>query len=134
MVAGSEKKLQKNKPRTNHVKLDTFRCGGVVGLQSQENGRLTRYQLEATRRVIVKHTNRKVRISLLITPNKSVTWKPIGIRMGKGKGAIKDTIYDIKPGELILEITGVENLDLPYILKKAGAKLPVKTFVVQRFF
>lgn len=133
MVVTTEK-LQKNKPTRNSVRLDFFRCGGVTGLQSLEHGRITKYQLEAMRRVIVKHTNKKVKIILLIKPNKSVTWKPIGIRMGKGKGAIKDTIYDVKPGELVVEIASVLTNDLSIVLEKAAQKLPVKTAVIGRFF
>jgi len=126
--------MQKLKLKTLSVRVDNFKCGGSLVIRSKENGRVTNAQLEAVRRVIVKKTNKKVKIIISIVPQKTVTQKPIGIRMGKGKGAILNTVYDVKKGNFLFEIIGSVTTELKYVLKKASLKLPIQTTVITRVY
>ena len=126
--------MQKLKLKTLSVRVDNFICGGSLVIRSKENGRITNAQLEAVRRVIVKKTNKKVKVVISIVPKKTVTKKPIGIRMGKGKGAIVNTVFDVKKGNFLFEIIGSVTTELKNILKKASLKLPVQTTLTTRVY
>lgn len=62
---------------------------GSYGLKASSSGFMTAKQLEATRRVIARTTNRIGRIIIRIYFRHSITKKPLLTRMGKGSGPIK---------------------------------------------
>lgn len=103
---------------------------GIAGLKAIENGRLTPKQLEATRRVISRKMLRTGKIIFRVSPNIAVTKKPKEVRMGKGKGAIKLWVTNIKAGCIIVEIVNTTNEQAKEILTSAATKLPVQTLLV----
>jgi large subunit ribosomal protein L16 len=60
------------------------------------------------------------------------TGKPAEVGMGKGKGDPQGYQVQVKPGRMLFEIDGVTDAVAREALRKASAKLPVKTKVVAR--
>ena len=67
-----------------------------------------------------------------IFPEKPVTHKPMGVRMGKGKGALEYWVAVVKPGRVLFEISGVPEDVAKEALRLATHKLPCKCKVVSR--
>jgi len=59
---------------------------GRFALKSIQAGKLTFKQIEAGRKSIRRNVNKKGNLTIRIFTGKSVTRKPIAVRMGKGKG------------------------------------------------
>ena len=62
---------------------------GEFGLQAQEIGLITSNQIEAARVAMTRYIKRGGKVWIKIFPDKPVTSKPIGTRMGKGKGNVE---------------------------------------------
>ncbi len=105
---------------------------GDVGLQALEPGWITSRQIEAVRRVVVRHNKRRGKYWIRIFPDKPVTAKPAETRMGKGKGSVDHYVAVTKPGRIIFEVAGVPIEDAREALRLAGYKLSIKTQVVSR--
>ncbi len=60
---------------------------GEYGLQAVEASWITNRQIEAARIAMTRYMKRGGKVWIKIFPHKSYTSKPIGVRMGKGKGA-----------------------------------------------
>ena len=105
---------------------------GDYGLKSLGRGWLTARQLEAARRAITHYTKRAGRVWIKVFPDKPVTKKPAGAKMGKGKGDPDHFVTVIKPGRIIFELTGVSQEIAAEAMRRAGAKLPFKTKFVQK--
>ena len=73
------------------------------GIRTLEAGWLTIEQIEAIRRSLKRNLKSKDRIWLRLKPNKILTGKSIGLRMGKGKGLAKHTIFQTKAGRVLFE-------------------------------
>ena len=80
---------------------------GEYGLQSLEAGQITSNQIEAARVAMTRYIKRGGKVWIKIFPDKPVTRKPIGTRMGKGKGAVEFWVANVKPGRVMFEIAGV---------------------------
>ena len=97
---------------------------GEFGLRSFGRGWLTGAQIEAARKAITHYTKRGGKIWVRVFPDKPVSGKSAGVRMGGGKGENKEFVAVIKPGRIIFELTGVPLKDAQKALKLAAAKLP----------
>ena len=73
-----------------------------------------------------------VKVWIKIFPDKPITSKPIGTRMGKGKGAPEYWVAVVKPGRVMFEIAGVPEETAKEALRLAMNKLPNKTKFVAR--
>ena len=67
-----------------------------------------------------------------IFPDKPVSKKPLGSRMGSGKGAPEYWVAVVKPGRVMFEIAGVSEEVAREALRLASHKLPIKTKFVKR--
>jgi len=103
---------------------------GEFGLKAQGRGWLTATQLEAGRKALVHYLKRGGKVWIRVFPDKPVTHKSAGVRMGGGKGDISGYVAVIKPGRIIFEITGVEESVARKALEKAAYKLPFETKIV----
>lgn len=103
---------------------------GDVGLKALEPCALSSRQIEAARKAIVGRTKRGGKLWIRIFPDKPVTKKPPETRMGGGKGPVDHYAAIIKPGRIIFELAGVEEKIALEALRRAAAKLPIKTKVV----
>ena len=105
---------------------------GEIGLQATGRGRMTARQIEAARRAMTRHIKRQGKIWIRIFPDKPITKKPLEVRMGKGKGSVEYWVAQIKPGQMLFEMQGVEETVAKEAFELAAAKLPVKTAIIKR--
>jgi len=105
---------------------------GQYGLKSEGRGWLTDRQIEAARKAISHYTKRVGKVWIRVFPDKPITKKPSGVRMGGGKGDIEGYVVTITPGRIIFELAGVMENVANQALKRAAAKLPFKTKFVKR--
>lgn len=105
---------------------------GDYGLKALERGWITSRQIEAARVAMTRYTKRGGRIWIRIFPDKPITSKPSEAAMGSGKGDVAEYVAVVRPGRVLYEIGGVEE-ELAYeAIKRAAAKLPIKTKIVKR--
>ena len=105
---------------------------GEFGLQAQEPAWITSNQIEAARIAMTRYTKRGGKVWIKIFPDKPVTEKPAGTRMGSGKGAPEYWVAVVKPGRVLFEIAGVSEEVAREALRLASHKLPCKTKFVAR--
>ena len=105
---------------------------GDFGLKATGRGRLTARQIEAARRAMTRHVKRGGRIWIRIFPDKPITEKAIGVRMGGGKGSPEYFVIEIRPGKVLYEMDGVPEALARQALSLAAAKLPIPTVFVTR--
>jgi large subunit ribosomal protein L16 len=105
---------------------------GQYGLKALEPDRLTARQIEAARRAMTNHMKRAGRVWVNIFPDVPISKKPTEVRMGKGKGMPEYWAARVKPGRILFEIDGVDEVTAREALRLAAAKLPVLTRFVAR--
>ena len=105
---------------------------GEFGLQSLELGLITSNQIEVARVAMTRYIKRGGKVWIKIFPDKPITTKPIGTRMGKGKGAVEYWVAPVKPGRVMFEIAGVTEEVAREALRLAANKLSVKCKFVKR--
>lgn len=102
---------------------------GKFALIAQESVHLTAHQIEATRQVINRYLKRKGKIWIKSFPDFPVTAKPTEVRMGKGKGAVKEWVCRVRKGKILFEVDGVADQRILEAFQAARKKLPLKTFI-----
>ena len=105
---------------------------GEYGLQTLEAGQITSNQIEAARIAMTRYIKRGGKVWIKIFPDRPITRKPIGTRMGKGKGAVEFWVANVKPGRVMFEIAGVEEATAKEALRLAANKLSVKCKFVKK--
>jgi large subunit ribosomal protein L16 len=105
---------------------------GEFGLKALERGWMTNTQIEACRVVINREMKRKGKLWIRIFPDKSVSRKPIEVRMGGGKGNPELWVAVILPGKILFEIGGVSDSVARECLRLADTKLGIRTQLVTR--
>ncbi|MCX4285948.1 MAG: 50S ribosomal protein L16, partial [Clostridia bacterium] len=79
---------------------------GEYGLQAAQCGWIKSNQIEAARVAMTRFIKRGGKVWVNIFPDKPVSQKPIGIRMGSGKGAPEYWVAVVKPGRVMFEMSG----------------------------
>lgn len=125
------RKMQKGQ-RKGLSKAANFVDFGEFGMQALERGRVTNHQIEACRVAINRYFNRRGKVWIRIFPDKSVSKKPAETRMGKGKGAPDHWVAVVRPGRVMFEVAGVPKDFAQNALRRAAAKLGIKTRFVER--
>ena len=125
------RKQQKGRNRGKAFKGNSL-AFGIYGLKAIELGRINSRQIEAGRVALSRTMKRTGKIWIRVFPDKPLTAKPVGVRMGKGKGSVEEWVMNIKPGRIIFEITGVNGEIAVRALTLAAAKLPFKTKIVSQ--
>lgn len=105
---------------------------GDYGLKAIDPNRITARQIEASRRAIVRYLRKSGRLWIRMFPNVAVSQKPAEVRMGKGKGNPEFWVARVKPGRILFEVDGIDEVTAMEALKKASAKLPIRTRFVKR--
>ena len=100
---------------------------GEYGIQAVTAGLITGNQIEAARIAMTRYIKRGGKVWIKIFPDKPITSKPIGTRMGKGKGAPEYWVAVVKPGRVMFEIAGIPEETAREALRLAMNKLPIKT-------
>lgn len=105
---------------------------GEYGLKSLGRSWLTSRQIEAARKVIVHYTKRTGKLWIRVFPHKSYTQKASGAGMGAGKGDVAGYVAVVRPGTMIFELGGIKEEIAQLALKRASAKLPIKTKFIKK--
>ena len=109
-----------------------FLAYGEFGLQATEPCWVTSQQIEAARIALTRYTKRGGQVWIKIFPDKPVSKKALGVRMGSGKGAPEYWVAVVKPGRVMFEIAGVPEEVAREALRLAAHKLPVKCKIVKK--
>ena len=99
---------------------------GDFGLQALEPAWITSNQIEAARIAMTRYIKRGGQVWIKIFPDKPVSKKPLGTRMGSGKGAPEYWVAVVKPGRVMFEISGVSEETAREAMRLAMHKLPIK--------
>ena len=105
---------------------------GEWGLMATEPCWITANQIEAARVAMTRYTKRGGQVWIKIFPDKPVSKKALGVRMGSGKGAPEYWVAVVKPGRIMFEIAGVPEEVAREALRLASHKLPIKTKIVSK--
>ena len=105
---------------------------GEYGIVALEPAWIKSNQIEAARIAMTRYIKRGGQVWIKIFPDKPATRKPLGTRMGKGKGAPEYWVAVVKPGRVMFEIAGVSEETAREALRLASHKLPVKCKFVKK--
>ena len=125
------RKMQKGRNRGKATRGNVVN-EGEYGLQATTAGWIKGNQIEAARVAMTRYIKRGGKVWIKIFPDKPITAKPIGTRMGKGKGAPEYWVAAVKPGRVMFEIGGISEDIAKEALRLAMNKLPNKTKIVAR--
>ena len=105
---------------------------GEYGIAACEPGWITSNQIEAARVAMTRSTKRGGKVWIKICPDKPVSAKALGTRMGSGKGAPDHWVAVVKAQKVMFEIGGVDEAIAREALRLAQHKLPIKTKIIKR--
>ncbi|MEC9355546.1 MAG: 50S ribosomal protein L16 [Gemmatimonadota bacterium] len=105
---------------------------GEYGLQALEPTWISNRQIESARVAMTRHIKRGGKVWIRIFPDKPITQKPAETRMGKGKGHPEGWVAVVKPGRIMFELEGVDEVTAQRAMELAAAKLPIKCRFVAR--
>jgi large subunit ribosomal protein L16 len=100
---------------------------GEFALQALEPCWITSRQIESGRRVLTRYVRRTGKLWIRIFPDKPVTMRPAGTRMGSGKGAPEYWVAVVHPGKILYEMKGIPESMARQALRIAAYKMPLKT-------
>ncbi len=105
---------------------------GSFGLKSLDSKWVSSAQLEAGRRAISRIIKGKGEIWTRIFPDKPITTKGVEFPMGGGKGDVDHYVFPVEQGRIIFEVDGIPEETAREALKRASAKLAVRTKFIKR--
>ena len=125
------RKQQKGRNRGKATR-GNYVSDGEYGIQALEAGLITTNQIEAARVAMNRFIKRGGKIWIKVFPDKPITQKPIGVRMGSGKGNVEYWVAVVKPDRVLFEMSGVNEAIAREALRLASHKLPCKTKIIVR--
>ncbi len=105
---------------------------GEFGLQAMEPSWITGNQIEAARVAMTRYTKRGGQVWIKIFPDKPISKKALGVRMGSGKGAPEQWVAVVKAEKVMFEIGGVSEEVAREALRLAMHKLPIKCRIIKK--
>lgn len=105
---------------------------GSYGLKAEEAKWVSARQIEASRRAIIRYLRKGGKMWVRIFPDKPITKKGAEVPMGGGKGGVDHYAAVVRPGRVLFEIDGLQEDMAREALRKAAAKLPIKTKFIKR--
>ena len=105
---------------------------GEYGLMALERCWLDNKVIEACRVAISRHMKRRGKMWIRIFPDKPISTKPAEVRMGGGKGNPEYFVAEIRPGNVLYEMDGVDETLAREAFRLAAAKLPLSVSFVTR--
>ena len=115
-----------------HAKGGTEVSFGEFGLQATEGGWISDKQIESARVCIARYTRRGGQVWIRIFPQLCKTKRPIGLRMGSGKGSPDNWVAVVKEGKVMFEVAGIDEAMARKALSLASYKLPVGCKIIVR--
>lgn len=119
-------KMKGNAQRGNMVSF------GEYGLQSLQTAWVPAKVIEAGRVACSHYLHREGRVFIRIFPHKPISGKPLETRMGKGKAEPEYWVAIVKPGTMMFEISGVDEVTAKRALARVAHKMPVRCRFVHR--
>lgn len=127
----SPKRTKFRKQHRGHLRGKATRGNTVIfgdfALQALEPSWITSRQIEAGRRVLTRYVRRGGKVWIRIFPDKPITMRPAGSRMGSGKGAPEYWVAVVHPGKILYELKGVSETIARQAMLIAAYKMPIKT-------
>ena len=105
---------------------------GNYGIQLLEYGKIQSKQLEALQRIITFYMKKKGKIWMRVYPMFPFTKKPLEVRMGKGKGAVKGWEAEVYPGQVLYEIISTDNRLALNALEQALKRLQLEGRIIYK--
>jgi large subunit ribosomal protein L16 len=105
---------------------------GSFGLKAISAGRLRSPEVEAARKTIAHSLGKTGKLWTRIFPDRPYTQKPAEVKMGKGKGDLQGYEAVIRPGRILFEVDGIDEVNAREVLRKGGTKIRVHTKIVSR--
>jgi large subunit ribosomal protein L16 len=105
---------------------------GDYALQAMAGERITSRQIESARQAMTRYIKRGGKIWIRIFPHTPVTRKPLGLKMGGGKGSPEFFVAKVRPGTVLFEMQGVTEETAREAMRLASHKLPIKTKFIMR--
>jgi large subunit ribosomal protein L16 len=105
---------------------------GDFGLKATSAGWVSSKQIEAARKKITFSTKRAGKYWMRLFPDKPITKKAVGVKMGSGKGEIHEYVAVIRPGMILFEIGGITAEQAKEAFNRAAHKLSVSTTFVTK--
>jgi large subunit ribosomal protein L16 len=105
---------------------------GQYALQSMGTAKITSRQIESARQAMTRYIKRGGKIWIRIFPHKPITRKPLGLKMGGGKGSPEFFVANVRTGTVLFEMSGVSEEVAREAMRLASHKLPVKTKFITR--
>ena len=105
---------------------------GEFGIKSLSCGWLTSAQIEAARKAITHSLKKGGRVWIRVFPDKPISARPAGKRMGGGKGDVDRYVAVIKPGRILFEVAGASKEIVKGAFLKAMSKIPMKTKIIKK--
>jgi len=125
------RKSQRGKIKGNATRGNTV-AFGEFGLQTTKGGWITAREIEAGRVAASHFLRREGRLFIRIFPHKPISGKPLETRMGKGKGEPEYWVSVVKPGMVMFEVAGVDELTAKKCLARIAHKMSVPCRFVHR--
>jgi large subunit ribosomal protein L16 len=105
---------------------------GEYGLKATTSDYVTNKQIEAARKVIVRHIKKVGKVWIRIFPDVPFTKKGLEMPMGTGKGEVDIYTAPVRKGKILFELSGLSREDAHKVLISASKKLPIKARVVDK--
>ena len=105
---------------------------GEFGIVALEPSWVKSNQIEAARIAMTRYIKRGGKIWIRIFPHTPITRKPVGLKMGMGKGNPEFFAAKVKAGTVMFEMKGVSEEVAREAMRLASHKLPVKTKFIKR--
>ena len=107
-------------------------CQGQYGLVALEPAWISSTQIEAARVAMTRYIKRGGKVWINIFPDRPLTQKPLGVRMGSGKGPVEKWVANVKPGRVLFEMSYPNEATAIEALRRAGQKLPCKVRIIKK--
>ncbi len=132
----SPKRTKYRKQHKGRIKGTSYRGStiafGDYGLQALEPSWVSSRQIEAARRAITNYLKRGGKVWINIFPDRPLTQKPLGVRMGSGKGPVEKWVANVKPGRVLFEMSYPTEEVAIEALRRAAQKLPCKVRIIKK--
>lgn len=130
------KRVKHRKNQRGRIKGEATRGNRVVfgefGLQCLMGGWIPAATLEAGRIAAQQYLRTEGRLYIRVFPHKSVSSKPLEVRMGTGKGEPDFWCAVVKPGTVLFEIGGVSEEAARMCFRRLAHKMPIPVRLVRR--
>ena len=116
------------------AKGNTVLTQGEYGLMAKQGSYITARQIEAARIAMTRYMKKSKsgKVWINIFPHLARTKKPLGVRMGSGKGNVEEWVAVVKEGCVMFEMGGVSEEVAREAFRLASHKLPIKTKFVKK--